>query len=144
MAGGIVNQLDTVSLCDTLRGWLQIVLDLPDICAIVLGLLDDWVLWDGVGAWALEEEQSDGALGGWLPGDCEVAAGRDDGVQAWLREWVAERLWTHRLGVGRGEGCESSQAGREEGEVAEVGHVDCALSQIVYFGGLEWGFRVSG
>lgn len=49
--------------------WLEIGRWSPDVATVVLGLLDNGVLWDGVLAWALEEDEGDGALGSWVPGD---------------------------------------------------------------------------
>lgn len=87
LAGGVVDQLDTVAL-SVLSG-LEVVGDIPDVGAVVLGLLDDGVLRNGVAAGALEEDESDGALGGGLPGDGELLAGGDDAVQAGLGDGVA-------------------------------------------------------
>lgn len=137
LAGGVVDQLDAVAL--SALGWSEVLGRSPDVGTIVLGLLDDRVLWDGVGAGALEKDESDGALGGRVPGDGEALADWDDRVETWLRDWVALRaksvavsiaqiqssyLWriTLWLGVGGGEGRQAGKARGEEAEHGEIRH----------------------
>lgn len=87
LASGIVNQLNAVALGSLGRD--QVGLRSPRVSSVVWCSLNNWVLWDGVLTWALEEHKCDGALGGRVPGDGEWLASWDNGVEARLSDWVA-------------------------------------------------------
>lgn len=87
LASGVVDQLDTIAL--SIVGGLKVAGDVPDVGTAVWNLLGDSVLRNSIAARALKENEVDGALGGWLPGNGEVLAGGDDRVEAWLGDGVA-------------------------------------------------------
>lgn len=88
LVGARVNdELDTVA--GGIGGGLEAGGWSPNVATVVLGALDDDALQLQVGGWSLEEEKSDGAVSGGLPGDGEALAGWDEGVQARLRDGVA-------------------------------------------------------
>lgn len=90
LAGCVVDQLNAVSESwGGCVGGSELVRWSPDVSARVLDVLDDGVLRNGVGGWALEEDKSDGAIGCWVPGNSEALSDWDDRVEAWLRDWVA-------------------------------------------------------
>ena len=60
----VIDQLETVASV----AWCEVGGWCPGVGAAVLDLLDDGVLGNVVAAWALEEDDGDGAGGRWLPG----------------------------------------------------------------------------
>jgi len=109
-AGRVVNQLDTVARL--LRN--KVGLGSPAVGASVGDVLDNGVLSNGVGGWALEEQESDGTLSGGLPGDLVWLAYRHNVVLAGRVEVVAGWRLAGGLGPRSSEGDSAGKASDDD------------------------------
>lgn len=115
----VADELDSIT---SRLSWArrEVLLRRPNIATRVLDLLCDCVQWLDVLARSFQQDQRDGAVCGWVPGNGEVDTDWENRVETRLADWVALGLITNRLGVSR---CERHQAGEASSEEAEDGEV---------------------